>query len=62
MPLLVNGGSTEKNARSFLGKLRKLNGDTAVVDALRDCIRARTVDPTSWLAKALPPPGTPGHP
>jgi hypothetical protein len=55
VPLLVSGGSTDKAARSFLGALRKVYGDPKVVDALRDCIRAKPLEPTEWLAKALPP-------
>lgn len=59
VPLLVNAGSSEKHARSFLGGLRKGRDDTQVVDALRDCIRAKTLQPLEWLAAALPPAGSP---
>jgi hypothetical protein len=55
VPLLVNAGSTDKAARSFLGGLRKVHGDEAVVNGLRDCIRAKPLQPLEWLAAALPP-------
>lgn len=57
VPLLVNAGSTDKHARSFLGRLRKDHGDTKLIDTLRDCIKARPLEPTEWMAAALPPPG-----
>jgi hypothetical protein len=57
IPLLVNAGSTDKQARSFFGGLRKQHGDDAVVDALRECIRAKPLQPLDWLAAALPPKG-----
>lgn len=55
VPLLVNAGSQEKHARSFLGKLRKTHGDEAVINKLRDCIREKPIQPLEWLAAALPP-------
>lgn len=55
VPLLVNAGSPEKQARSFLGGLRKSHGDDAVVNALRECIRAKPLQPLEWLAGALKP-------
>ena len=57
VPLLVNAGSADKAARSFLGGLRKQHGDTAVIDKLRECIRAKPLQPLEWLAAALPPRG-----
>jgi hypothetical protein len=60
VPLLSSAGSTEKAARSFLGGLRKSHGDDAVVNALRDCIRAKPLQPLEWMAKALPPDGIGG--
>lgn len=61
VPLLVSAGSTDKAARSFLGGLRKSAGDDGtVVNALRDCIRAKPLQPLEWLAKALPPDGVGG--
>ena len=57
VPLLTNAGATDKSARSFLGSLRKAHGDETLVNTLRDCIRAKPVQPLEWLAKALPPDG-----
>lgn len=59
VPLLTNAGTPEKQARTFLGGLRKAHGDAALVDALRDCIRAKPLQPLEWLAKTLPPKGAP---
>ena len=56
VPLLVNAGSTDKAARSFLGGLRKSHGDAALIDKLRDCIKEKPLQPLTWLAAALPPP------
>jgi hypothetical protein len=55
VPLLVRSGSDEKNARSFLGKLRKVHGDDAVIDKLRECLKTKPMQPLEWLAAALPP-------
>ena len=55
VPLLTQAGNTDKAARSFLGKLRKTHGDKAVIDALRQCLRSKPLQPLEWLAKALPP-------
>lgn len=57
VPLLTNAGTADKQARSFLGGLRKSHGDQALVDALRECIRAKPLQPLEWLAKVLPPEG-----
>lgn len=57
VPLLVNAGSTDKAARSFLGGLCKGHGDAATVNALRACFREKPIDPLTWLAKTLPPKG-----
>jgi len=57
VPLLTVAGSTDKHARSFLAMLRKDHGDAAVVDKLRECIKAKPLQPLEWLAKALPPKG-----
>lgn len=57
VPLLTNAGAPDKQARSFLGGLRKSHGDDALVNALRDCIKAKPLQPLEWLAKALPPTG-----
>lgn len=58
VPLLTNAGTPEKQARSFLGGLRKANGDEALVNTLRECMRAKPLQPLEWLAAALPPKGT----
>lgn len=58
VPLLTNAGSTDKHARSFLGGLRKAHGDDAVVSTLRECIRAKPLQPMEWLAAALLPDAT----
>lgn len=58
VPILVNGGSTDKAARSFLGGLCKGHGEAAVVQALRDCVREKPIQPLEWLAAALPPEGS----
>ena len=55
VPLLTNAGSSDKHARSFLGGLRKAHGDDAVVNTLRDCIRAKPLQPMEWLAAAMLP-------
>ena len=55
VPLLTNAGTPDKQARSFLGGLRKSHGDDALVNALRDCIKAKPLHPLEWLAKVLPP-------
>lgn len=60
LPLLTNAGTAEKQARSFLGGLRKAHGDDAVVNSLRECIRAKPLQPLEWLAKAMPPQGADG--
>ena len=58
LPILTNAGTAEKQARSFLGGLRKAHGDDALVNTLRECIRAKPLQPLEWLAKAMPPAGT----
>lgn len=58
VPLLTSAGNTDKASRSFLGGLRKNHGDDAVVSALRECIKAKPLQPLEWLAAALPPTGS----
>lgn len=55
LALLVNAGTLEKQARSFLGGLRKHHGDGALIDKLRECAKAKPLQPLEWLAAALPP-------
>jgi hypothetical protein len=57
LPLLTAAGNAEKHARSFLGGLRKSHGDGPLIDALRQCIAAKPLQPLEWLAAALPPGG-----
>lgn len=57
VPYLVNAGTQDKQARSFLGKLRKMHGDAEVIDKLRSCMREKPLQPLEWLAAALPPLG-----
>lgn len=59
VPMLTNAGTPDKQARSFLGGLRKAHGDDEVVNALRGCIREKPLQPLEWLAKRLPPKGAP---
>lgn len=56
VPLLTGAGATDRNARSFLGGLRKHHGDQAVIAKLRECMKAKPLQPLEWLAGALPPP------
>lgn len=55
LALLTNAGTAEKSARSFLGGLRKAHGDESLIDKLRDCAKAKPLQPLEWLAAALPP-------
>jgi len=55
VPLLTSAGSTDKHARSFLGGLRKAHGDELLVNTLRECIRAKPLQPMEWLAAAMLP-------
>lgn len=59
VPLLVSSGASDKSARSFLGGIRKHHGDAALIDKLRDCLKAKPLQPMEWLAAALPPNGQP---
>ena len=58
VPLLTNAGTAEKQARSFLGGLRKAHGDEVLINKLRDCAKAKPLQPLEWLAAALPPAGS----
>jgi hypothetical protein len=60
LQMLLAAGNAEKNARSFLGGLRKAHGDAALIDKLRECAKARPLQPLEWLAAALPPPAVAG--
>lgn len=56
LSLLTSAGNAEKQGRSFLGGLRKTHGDDALINALRECAKAKPLQPLEWLAAALPPP------
>ena len=58
LALLTNAGTVEKQARSFLGGLRKHHGDESLIDKLRECAKAKPLQPLEWLAAALPPKGS----
>lgn len=60
LSMLVNAGTPDKQARSFLGGLRKMHGDSTLVDKLRECAKAKPLQPLEWLAAALPPPSAGG--
>lgn len=50
--LLTSTGTTEKQARSLIGKWRKAkNDDGAVLTALLDCQARRISEPLEWLEK-----------
>ncbi|MDO8251425.1 MAG: DUF1376 domain-containing protein [Rhodoferax sp.] len=57
LALLTNAGTAEKQARSFLGLQRKLHGDESLIDKLRECAKAKPLQPLEWLAAAMVPPG-----
>lgn len=61
LPMLTNAGTADKQARSFLGGLRKHHGDQALIDKLRDCAKAKPLQPLEWLAAALPPKSSGKH-
>jgi hypothetical protein len=60
LTLLVNASVPEKQARSFLGGRVKEYEEGPVIDALRDCAKAKPLQPLEWLAAALPPKGARG--
>jgi hypothetical protein len=53
LPLLTQAGVSERNARSFLGFLRKGNRDEEVVDAIRRCAAERASAPVEFLQGCL---------
>jgi hypothetical protein len=55
LSLLVSAGVSEKQARSFLGGLDKAHGSEKLIDKLRECAKAKPLQPLEWLAAALPP-------
>ena len=42
----------------MIGGLRKGHGDDTLIDKLRECAKAKPLQPVEWLAAALPPGGS----
>ncbi len=61
LAMLVNAGTLEKHARSFLGGRVKEHGEEDVINCLRECAKARPLQPLEWIAAALPPRNGAGH-
>lgn len=57
--MLVNAGTSDKQARTFLGGLAKTHGEAELVNKLRECAQAKPLQPLTWLAAAMPPPKLP---
>ena len=57
--MLTNAGTSDKQARSFLGGLCKTHGEGELINKLRECARAKPLQPLTWLAAAMPPPKQP---
>lgn len=53
LPMLTTAGVDEKQARAFLGFLRKHNTDAAVVEALKRCSIERALQPIPFLQACL---------
>jgi uncharacterized protein YdaU (DUF1376 family) len=53
---LVAHGSSERNARSVIGKWRKDAGDQEIYDAFAACKREGIVDPIPWITASLAKP------
>jgi uncharacterized protein YdaU (DUF1376 family) len=51
--ILVEAGSTEKEARSLIGKWKKSRGEVEVMKALLECRREQIASPVEWLTKRL---------
>lgn len=49
-------GTSERQARSFLGKLRGSHSDGKIMDALQACQSENVVDPIPWLTARLKRP------
>lgn len=62
LSLLVNAGTGEKQARSFLGGRIKEYDEATLIDVLRDCAKAKPLEPLTWIAAAMPPKGGVGKP
>jgi hypothetical protein len=59
--VLTGAGLSERQARAFVGKLRKGHPDQdgQILGAIMDCGRAGAVDPIPWITAALHKPKTP---
>lgn len=57
--MLVNAGTADKQARTFLGGLIKTHGEAELINKLRECAQAKPLQPLTWLAAAMPPPKQP---
>jgi len=55
---LCRKGIPEKNARSFIGKLRKDHADAEIFAAFSECSKAGAVDPIPWITRRLTPEPT----
>ena len=62
VPLLTAAGVSERNARSMLGLMRKMNGDAAVMDAISRCADHKPVEPVAWLQATLKSANGPNKP
>lgn len=51
-------GAKEKDARSFVGRLRKTNSDSQIFEAFSACSKSGVVDPIPWLVAKLNRPKT----
>lgn len=56
--ILTGSGESERNARGYLGKLRKDHGDEAVLHALQRVVATGASDPKAFLAGVLRPKGS----
>lgn len=52
---LCRKGVPERQARSFIGKLRRDYSDADIFQAFTECSKAGAVDPIPWLTEALKP-------
>lgn len=61
LPMLQQANVPDRNARTFLGHLRKIakgrGGDAAVVQALNRCATAQALDPVTFLQACFKAPG-----
>ena len=53
VPLLTSTGTTEANARSYLGSLIKRYGELATLAVIADAVNKRPADARAWISKKL---------